>query len=72
MSDEKFPYPDAIAHIGILAEDAGLVDKLVDADEHPSFEDGMVSLSFFGIPDEIVYGFAFASLVYVLFTIGFF
>ncbi len=61
--------PGPIATLAILAEDAGLV-KLVDTDSHHSFKDGMVNLTFFGLPDPLIYAFAFASLAYALLQIG--
>lgn len=69
MAVKKFGFPDPIALVAILAEDLGLV-KLVETDNHPSFEDGMVHLSLLGLPDQVVYGFAFASLAYALLQIG--
>ncbi len=66
----KVYLPDPIATLAILAEDAGLV-KLVETDNHPSFEDGMVNLAFFGLPDAVIYGFALASLAYALIQMGF-
>ncbi len=61
--------PGPIETLMVLAEDAGLV-KLVQTDKHPTFEDGMVRLAFFGLPDQLVYAFAFASLGYALLQIG--
>ncbi len=70
MAEKTKAYmPGPIATLAILAEDAGLV-KLVDTDTHPSFEAGMVNLSFFGLPDPLIYAFAFASLAYALLQTG--
>ena len=60
---EEYTWPSIPVQIMMLLEDVGLFKTMTT--KHPTFEDGMINLSFI-LPDAIIYIIALSSLIYAI------